>query len=111
MVIRFDFQVMLGGMSDHLDEILRCREMLVIASGSSYHAALANKVSCQGLGMNHLTQLTEYVTKSAHIKDEILSVSVPLPFSGVDLRDARTTQSGCGTLRSIRAHDGGCTSR
>ena len=63
MVIRFDFQVMLGGMSDHLDEILRCREMLVIASGSSYHAALANKVSCQGLGKNHLTLLSEYVTK------------------------------------------------
>ena len=38
-------QVMLGGMTDHLDEILRCRQLLMIASGSSYHSALANQVS------------------------------------------------------------------
>ena len=37
-------QVMLGGMSDHLDEILRCRQLLMIASGSSYHSAMANQV-------------------------------------------------------------------
>ena len=36
---------MLGGISDHLDEILRCRQLLMIASGSSYHSALANQVS------------------------------------------------------------------
>ena len=43
--IRTFIQVMLGGMSDHLDEILRCRQLLMIASGSSYHSALANQVN------------------------------------------------------------------
>ena len=45
----FDFQVMLGGMTAHLDQILSCRQMLMIASGSSYHSALANQVSCKGM--------------------------------------------------------------
>ena len=40
---------MLGGLMPHLEEILRCRQLLMIASGSSYHSALANQVSCKGM--------------------------------------------------------------
>jgi len=34
-------KVRLGGLMDHLDEIRRCRRIIVIACGTSYHSALA----------------------------------------------------------------------
>lgn len=33
--------VLLGGLKDHLKEIRRCRRLIVIGCGTSYHAALA----------------------------------------------------------------------
>ena len=35
------FVVTLGGIKEHLSEIRRCRRMLFIACGTSYHSALA----------------------------------------------------------------------
>ena len=34
-------QVLLGGIKDHISEIRRCRRLLFIACGTSYHSALA----------------------------------------------------------------------
>lgn len=33
--------VLLGGLKDHLKEIRRCRRLIVIGCGTSYHAAVA----------------------------------------------------------------------
>lgn len=34
-------QVLLGGIKDHISEIRRCRRLLFIACGTSYHSAVA----------------------------------------------------------------------
>lgn len=36
-------QVLLGGLKDHLSEIKRCRRLLFIACGTSYHSAIATR--------------------------------------------------------------------
>jgi glucosamine--fructose-6-phosphate aminotransferase (isomerizing) len=36
-------QVLLGGIKDHIDEIRRCRRLLFIACGTSYHSAIATR--------------------------------------------------------------------
>lgn len=33
--------MLLGGLKDHLKEIRRCRRLIVIGCGTSYHAAVA----------------------------------------------------------------------
>lgn len=33
--------VLLGGLSDHLKEIKRCRRLIIIGCGTSYHAGVA----------------------------------------------------------------------
>lgn len=41
---RVDFEkgtVTLGGLASHLDDIRRCRRMIFIACGTSYHSAVA----------------------------------------------------------------------
>ena len=35
--------VLLGGLKDHLQEIRRCRRLIVIGCGTSYHAAVATR--------------------------------------------------------------------
>lgn len=35
------FQVNLGGLKDHIKEIQRCRRLILIACGTSYHAGVA----------------------------------------------------------------------
>lgn len=35
------FTVLLGGLKDHLKEIRRCRRLIIIGCGTSYHAAVA----------------------------------------------------------------------
>lgn len=35
------FAVLLGGLKDHLKEIRRCRRLIIIGCGTSYHAAVA----------------------------------------------------------------------
>lgn len=43
---RVDFEtntVLLGGLKDHLKEIRRCRRLIVIGCGTSYHAAVATR--------------------------------------------------------------------
>lgn len=42
--------VLLGGLKDHLKEIRRCRRLIVIGCGTSYHAALAVSAVCWALG-------------------------------------------------------------
>ena len=37
--------VLLGGLKDHLKEIRRCRRLIVIGCGTSYHAAVAVSVT------------------------------------------------------------------
>lgn len=37
--------VLLGGLKDHLKEIRRCRRLIVIGCGTSYHAAVAVSAS------------------------------------------------------------------
>ncbi|ESN98248.1 hypothetical protein HELRODRAFT_113902 [Helobdella robusta] len=42
--VNFDTdQVLLGGIKDHLSEIKRCRRLLFIACGTSYHSAIATR--------------------------------------------------------------------
>ena len=42
--INFDNEtVVLGGLKDHMNEIRRCRRLLVIACGTSYHSAIATR--------------------------------------------------------------------
>ncbi|XP_077999413.1 glutamine--fructose-6-phosphate aminotransferase [isomerizing] 1-like [Glandiceps talaboti] len=38
-----DKRIVLGGLKDHLSEIRRCRRLLFIACGTSYHSALATR--------------------------------------------------------------------
>lgn len=38
--------VLLGGLKDHLKEIRRCRRLIVIGCGTSYHAAVAVSAWC-----------------------------------------------------------------
>lgn len=43
---RVDFdnsKITLGGLSEHLDDIRRCRRMILIASGTSYHSGVATR--------------------------------------------------------------------
>ena len=43
---RVDFEkkkVTLGGLSDHLEDIRRCRRIIMIACGTSYHSAIATR--------------------------------------------------------------------
>ena len=37
-------RVVLGGLMDHIDEIRRCRRIIIIACGTSYHSAIAVSV-------------------------------------------------------------------
>ena len=37
----FAFPVTLGGLKDHIKEIQRCRRLILIACGTSYHAGVA----------------------------------------------------------------------
>lgn len=37
----FGFLVILGGLKDHIKEIQRCRRLILIACGTSYHAGVA----------------------------------------------------------------------
>lgn len=40
--VNFDTnQVYLGGLKEHINEIRRCRRLLLIACGTSYHSAVA----------------------------------------------------------------------
>ena len=40
--VNFDTnQVVLGGLKEHMSEIRRCRRLLFIACGTSYHSAIA----------------------------------------------------------------------
>lgn len=41
--------VLLGGLKDHLKEIRRCRRLIVIGCGTSYHAAVAVSATCWAL--------------------------------------------------------------
>lgn len=41
--------VLLGGLKDHLKEIRRCRRLIVIGCGTSYHAAVAVSAKCWAL--------------------------------------------------------------
>uniref|UniRef100_UPI000180C023 glutamine--fructose-6-phosphate aminotransferase [isomerizing] 1 isoform X2 n=1 Tax=Ciona intestinalis TaxID=7719 RepID=UPI000180C023 len=36
-------RVVLGGLMDHIDEIRRCRRIIIIACGTSYHSAIATR--------------------------------------------------------------------
>ena len=47
--------VTLGGIKEYLQEIRRCRRLLFIACGTSYHSAIA--VSCHPSGWFRLTVL------------------------------------------------------
>nr|XP_014350908.1 PREDICTED: glutamine--fructose-6-phosphate aminotransferase [isomerizing] 1 [Latimeria chalumnae] len=38
-----DYTVNLGGLKDHIKEILRCRRLILIACGTSYHAGVATR--------------------------------------------------------------------
>ncbi|XP_042200382.1 glutamine--fructose-6-phosphate aminotransferase [isomerizing] 1 isoform X1 [Callorhinchus milii] len=38
-----DYAVILGGLQDHIKEILRCRRLILIACGTSYHAGVATR--------------------------------------------------------------------
>lgn len=38
------FSVNLGGLKDHIKEIQRCRRLILIACGTSYHAGVAVSV-------------------------------------------------------------------
>ncbi|XP_062913055.1 glutamine--fructose-6-phosphate aminotransferase [isomerizing] 1-like [Mobula hypostoma] len=42
--VNFDeYTVILGGLQDHIKEILRCRRLILIACGTSYHAGVATR--------------------------------------------------------------------
>lgn len=41
LAARFAFSVILGGLKDHIKEIQRCRRLILIACGTSYHAGVA----------------------------------------------------------------------
>ncbi|XP_061427461.1 glutamine--fructose-6-phosphate aminotransferase [isomerizing] 2-like [Lethenteron reissneri] len=44
-----DFTVMLGGLKDHIKEIMRCRRLILIGCGTSYHACIATRQTLEEL--------------------------------------------------------------
>lgn len=47
--------VLLGGLKDHLKEIRRCRRLIIIGCGTSYHAAVA----VSSVFFEYLTEVSE----------------------------------------------------
>lgn len=44
--------VILGGLKDHIKEIQRCRRLILIACGTSYHAGVAVSVQTEPVGLS-----------------------------------------------------------
>ena len=40
-----DYKVKLGGVADYIPEVKRCRRLLLIGCGTSYHSAVASRCS------------------------------------------------------------------
>lgn len=60
--------VRLGGLMSHIDTIRRCRRILMIACGTSYHSALAvsmstllNKMPCLAASVTQLVLIPPYM--------------------------------------------------
>uniref|UniRef100_A0A8C3UTX6 glutamine--fructose-6-phosphate transaminase (isomerizing) n=1 Tax=Catharus ustulatus TaxID=91951 RepID=A0A8C3UTX6_CATUS len=49
-----DYTVNLGGLKDHIKEIQRCRRLILIACGTSYHAGVAVSAGLWSLGWSQL---------------------------------------------------------
>lgn len=47
------FTVILGGLQDHIKEILRCRRLILIACGTSFHAGVAVGISLWYTRLNY----------------------------------------------------------
>uniref|UniRef100_A0A672LQZ7 glutamine--fructose-6-phosphate transaminase (isomerizing) n=1 Tax=Sinocyclocheilus grahami TaxID=75366 RepID=A0A672LQZ7_SINGR len=61
--------VILGGLSDHLKEIKRCRRLIVIGCGTSYHAGVATRQI-----LEELTELPVMVELASDFLDRITPV-------------------------------------
>ncbi|XP_059398223.1 glutamine--fructose-6-phosphate aminotransferase [isomerizing] 2-like [Carassius carassius] len=61
--------VILGGLSDHLKEIKRCRRLILIGCGTSYHAAVATRQI-----LEELTELPVMVELASDFLDRITPV-------------------------------------
>ena len=69
-----DGKVKLGGIMEHMTEIRRCRRLLFIACGTSYHSAIA--VSSRIIGTLVLLHSSKgiFKRKSLHIVIDIFSI-------------------------------------
>lgn len=61
--------VLLGGLSDHLKEIKRCRRLIIIGCGTSYHAGVATRQI-----LEELTELPVMVELASDFLDRITPV-------------------------------------
>ncbi|XP_053125620.1 glutamine--fructose-6-phosphate aminotransferase [isomerizing] 1 isoform X2 [Hemicordylus capensis] len=93
-----DYTVNLGGLKDHIKEIQRCRRLILIACGTSYHAAVATRQV-----LEELTELPVMV----ELASDFLDRNTPVFRDDVCFF---ISQSGGVFLREVSAGTSGCSS-